>query len=245
VHYQPLVDLVSGRVVGAEALLRMIGPHGDLLTPSSFISIAEETGLIVPVGAGVLDDACAHLQEWRLALGELAPATVSVNLSARQLSTAGFAEVVTRALERYGIAPGDLTLELTESTLIEAGRAAVDTLVALHDLGTRLAIDDFGTGYSSLSYLKRFPVDIVKVDRTFVEGLGVDNHDTEIVRAVVALGQALGIVTVAEGVETVEQLEALRSLGCDAAQGYLFSRPVPADQLGDAVSRIHARPLPR
>ena len=239
VHYQPIVDLVTGRVIGAEALLRMMGPHNELLMPGSFISIAEETGLIVPVGAGVLDDACAQLRRWRKELGDDAPATVSVNLAARQLSTAGFAELVRRTLERHRIEPADLTLELTESTLIQAGREALDAVVALHDLGVRLAIDDFGTGYSSLSYLKRFPVDIVKVDRNFVDGLGNAPNDTEIVRAVLALGQSLGLVTVAEGVETKDQLQLLRELGCDGAQGYLLSRPVPAAELPAAVVGIH------
>jgi len=238
VHYQPIVDLVTEQVVGAEALLRMVGPHGELLMPSSFVSIAEETGLIVPVGAGVLDDACRQLVGWRKELGTIAPPTVSVNLAARQLSTGGFVEMVERVLDQHGVVPGDLTLELTESTLIEAGRHALDTLHGLHELGVRIAIDDFGTGYSSLSYLKRFPVDTVKVDRSFVEGLGTVASDTEIVRAVLALGQALGLTTVAEGVETTDQLSTLRELGCDVAQGYFFSRPVPADRMSEAMAQV-------
>jgi diguanylate cyclase (GGDEF)-like protein/PAS domain S-box-containing protein len=239
VHYQPIVDLTTGRVVGAEALLRIMGPHNELLTPASFISIAEETGLIVPIGAGVLDDACRQLVRWREELGPGAPETISVNLSARQLSTGSFTDVVVRTLERHGLEPGDLTLELTESILIEAGRAAVDTLESLHDLGVALAIDDFGTGYSSLAYLKRFPVDIVKVDRSFVDGLGEQANDTEIVKAVLALGQSLGILTIAEGVETQGQLDALRDLGCDCAQGYLLARPVRSYELPGAIGRIH------
>ncbi len=237
VHYQPIVELERGRVIGAEALLRIQGPHGDLLRPASFISIAEETGLIVPVGAGVLDTACRQLVRWRAELGDRAPATVSVNLAARQLASGCFAEVVERTLQRHGLDAASLTLELTESTLIEAGRHALDSVGGLHELGVQLAIDDFGTGYSSLSYLKRFPVDIVKVDRSFVDGLGTTSNDTEIVRAVLALGQSLGITTVAEGVETPQQLDALRALGCDRAQGYLFGRPLPPSELGAAVAR--------
>ncbi len=238
VHYQAIIDLVTGQVVGAEALLRIMGPHRELLTPSSFISIAEDTGLIVPIGAGVLDDACRQVGLWREELGPEAPTTVSVNLSARQLTTPTFADVVQRTLERHELEPTSLTLELTETTLIAAGRLAHDTLETLHDSGVGLAIDDFGTGYSSLAYLKRFPVDIVKIDRSFVDGLGEQANDTEIVKAVIALGQSLGLVTVAEGVETEQQLDILRSLGCDCAQGYLLARPMPSDQLGKAVERI-------
>ena len=238
VHYQPIVDLVTGQVVGAEALLRIMGLHNELLTPSSFISIAEDTGLIVPIGAGVLDDACRQLGLWREELGAGAPRTVSVNLSGRQLTIPAFADMVQRTLDRHDLEPTSLTLELTETTLIEAGRMAHGTLEVLHDAGVSLAIDDFGTGYSSLAYLKRFPVDIVKIDRSFVDGLGEQASDTEIVRAVIALGQSLGLVTVAEGVETQAQLDALRALGCDCAQGYLLARPVPSDQLGDALEQV-------
>ena len=241
VLYQPIVDLTSGEIVGAEALLRILGPHGELLTPSSFIGIAEETGLIVPIGAGVLDDACRQLTVWREELGALAPRAVSVNVSARQIATRAFPGVVERTLERHGVDPGSMTLELTETTLIEAGHAAFDAVEELHELGVRLAIDDFGTGYSSLAYLKRFPVDVVKIDRSFVDGLGEQQHDTEIVRAVLALGQSLGLITVAEGVETPDQLALLRQLGCDSAQGFLLSRPVPSRELGPTIERIRAR----
>jgi diguanylate cyclase (GGDEF)-like protein len=230
VLYQPIVDLHTGATVSAEALLRVLGPSGEVLAPSTFITIAEDTGLIVPVGAGVLDDACKQMARWRDAAAS-APASVSVNVSARQITTRAFSAVVERALASHDLAPAAVTLELTETTLIEAGHMAIETLAELHELGVRLAIDDFGTGYSSLSYLKRFPVDIVKIDRSFVAGLGVDQHDTEIVRAVLALGQSLGLTTVAEGVETLDQLGLLRELGCDRAQGYLLARPLPADDL--------------
>jgi diguanylate cyclase (GGDEF)-like protein/PAS domain S-box-containing protein len=244
VLYQPIVDLTSGAVIGAEALLRVLGPSGELLTPASFIGIAEETGLIVPIGAGVLDDACRQLALWREDLGDRAPRTVSVNVSARQIATRAFSDVVARTLERHALDPESLTLELTETTLIEAGHAAYDAVEALHELGVSLAIDDFGTGYSSLAYLKRFPVDIVKIDRSFVAGLGQQQHDTEIVRAVLALGQSLGLVTVAEGIETPEQRAMLRELGCDRGQGFLLARPVPSLEVVPTIERIGAHALP-
>ena len=244
VHYQPIVDLRDGTVVAAEALLRIMGPNDELLTPASFISIAEDTGLIVPVGAGVLDHACRQLAAWQATPGR-GPAAVSVNLSARQITTRTVPGVVQRTLEEHGVEPSSLTLELTETTLIEAGHVALDTVEALHELGVKLAIDDFGTGYSSLSYLKRFPVDIVKVDRGFVAGLGTQQHDTEIVRAVLALGQSLGLTTVAEGVETTAQLDLLRELGCDCAQGFLLARPAPGDELAGQEARIRATVLGR
>jgi diguanylate cyclase (GGDEF)-like protein len=243
VLYQPIVDLSTGEIAGAEALLRILGPHGELLTPSSFVSIAEDTGLIVPVGAGVLDHACQQLMEWQWELGDAAPRYVSVNLSARQITTRHFPSVVARTLAQYGVEPRCLTLELTETTLIEAGHSALDTVEELHELGVCLAIDDFGTGYSSLSYLKRFPVDVVKVDRSFVAGLGKQQHDTEIVRAVLALGQSLHLTTVAEGVETTEQLYMLQDLGCDSAQGFLLARPIEGAELGAASDHIRGAVL--
>ena len=238
VLYQPIVDLESGVTTGAEALLRLLGPSGEVLGPSAFITIAEDTGLIVPVGAGVLDDACRQVARWRSGAAN-GPSAVSVNVSARQITTRAFSAVVERALATYDLPPSAITLELTETTLIEAGHTAIDTLAELHELGVGLAIDDFGTGYSSLSYLKRFPVDIVKIDRSFVAGLGTDQHDTEIVRAVLALGQSLGLTTVAEGVETLAQLDLLRELGCDRAQGFLLARPLAADDLHARTSDIH------
>ncbi|HEX4867512.1 MAG TPA: EAL domain-containing protein [Acidimicrobiales bacterium] len=239
VLYQPIVDLATGRVVEVEALLRIVGPHRELLTPASFITIAEETGLIVPIGAGVLDDACAQMRRWQDELGDQAPGRVSVNLAARQL-TRLFPAVVEASLERHGIRPEALTFELTETALIEAGRDALSTIEHLHDLGVRFAIDDFGTGYSSLAYLKRFPVDIVKIDRTFTKGLGTQQDDTEIVRAVLALAHSLGLTCVAEGVETAEQLQLLHELGCEHAQGYLLSRPVAAPDLPKTFAGIVA-----
>ncbi len=239
VLYQPIVDLRTGTVVGAEALLRVVGPHQELLTPASFIAIAEETGLIVPLGAGVLDRACEQLATWQRQLGDRAPQHITVNLAARQL-TRLFPAVVEGALATHGLRPDQLVLELTETALIEAGQEALDAIEHLHSLGVRLAIDDFGTGYSSLAYLKRFPVDIVKIDRTFTRGLGTDQHDTEIVRAVVALARSLDLVCVAEGIETREQLHQLHRLGCDEGQGFLLARPLPGPELAGALDAIAA-----
>src|SRR5690606_31099393 len=209
--YQPIVDLHTGQLVGAEALLRVIGPPRELLTPASFINVAEDTGLIVPLGSAVLEGACAQLRDWQRDLGQRAPRHVAVNVAARQLTSLLPGEVEA-ALDRCSLDPGQLVLELTETALIEAGREALDAVEHLHGLGVRFAIDDFGTGYSSLAYLKRFPVDIVKIDRSFTRGLGQQQHDTEIVRAVVALARSLRLTCVAEGVETEDQLLALRDL---------------------------------
>ncbi len=237
VVYQPIVDLSDGSVAGAEALLRILGPNQELLAPASFIEIAEETGLIVPIGAGVLDDACRQMATWKRTLDSAAPGHIAVNIAARQLNRF-LPTLVEGALDRHGLEPSALTLELTETALIEAGHEALKCVSDLHRLGVRLAIDDFGTGYSSLAYLKRFPVDVVKIDRSFTRGLGHQQHDTAIVRAVIALARSLGIEVVAEGVETAEQLAILRDLGCASAQGYLLSRPVEGATLPESFGAI-------
>ena len=229
-HYQPLVDLRTGALCGAEALVRLHHPDRGLIPPAEFIPIAEETGLIVPLGAWVVAEAVAQAAAWRsLQPVDAPPMTVSINLSGRQLSTPGFAVEVGSAIARSGADASHLCFEVTENTLLDAGGASVATLERLKELGVRLAIDDFGTGHSSLTWLRRLPADFLKVDRTFVAGLGTDPGDTAIVRAVLNLGQALGLSTVAEGVETPEQLAALRELGCDWAQGYHLARPGPPE----------------
>jgi diguanylate cyclase (GGDEF)-like protein len=229
-HYQPIIELETGRTTGNEALLR-ISDGGELVLPEEFVSVAEESGLIVSIGAGVIGEACRQAVRWRKVLGNAAPALVTVNVSGRQLSATGIVEQVRAALELSGATGDMLCLELTEGVLIEAGRPTLAALEELKEMGVTLGIDDFGTGYSSLSYLKRFPVDFLKVDRSFIRGLGEDPEDTVIVRAVVALGQSLGLATIAEGVETETQLAALQHLGCDMAQGFYFARPMPADDL--------------
>jgi len=231
VHFQPVVDLDTATVLGAEALLRLPDGHGGLRAPAEHVAVADESGLIVPIGAVVLDRACAALARWRVELGTDAPGHVAVNIAGRQLGSPDLADAVDRVTATHGLAPCDLVLELTESTVIGADRATLRTVERLDEMGARLAIDDFGTGYSSLAYLKRFPIRIVKIDRTFVAGLGTDRSDTEIVRAVVSLGDALGLDVVAEGIETPAQLAAVRDLGCRQGQGYLLARPAPADHL--------------
>jgi diguanylate cyclase (GGDEF)-like protein/PAS domain S-box-containing protein len=228
-EYQPVINLVTGSVEGVEALVRWLHPTQGMLQPASFIEIAEETGAISEVGNFVIREACSQLGRWIMD-GDVSPNfTVSVNVSARQFEGSDLIEVVSQALALSGLTPSQLVLEITEGTLMEP--ASIDALRELHDLGVQVAIDDFGTGYSSLYYLKRFPVDIVKIDRSFVDGLGHDPDDEAIVSAVLGLGHALGLLVVAEGVENETQMQALSALGCDSAQGFLISRPLPASAI--------------
>jgi len=230
VHYQPSVSLRTGRVTAVEALARWEHPERGLLGPMEFIGLAEDTGLIVGLGLRVLSDACAQAKAWTDRLGEDAP-RVHVNLSAQQLTAANLAALVRGVLEGNGLAPDRLCLEITESVLMEDAPAVIEALRRLKNIGVLLAIDDFGTGYSSLSYLRRFPVDVLKVDQSFVDGLGPDPEDSAIVATIVNLAVILDLEAVAEGVETLEQLERLRELGCAGAQGYLFARPAPAEEV--------------
>ena len=194
--------------------------------------MAEESGLIIPIGAWVLQEACCQLKSWQaLQIGSGLQGAMEVNLSARQIDHPEIVDTVEKILRNTGLAPQNLTLEITESALMNDAAAALEVLRALKDLGVTLAIDDFGTGYSSLSYLQRFPLDILKVDKSFVDELGSNPEGSEIVAAVINLAHALGLQVIAEGVETEIQLEELRRLDCDFAQGYLFSRPVPASEL--------------
>jgi diguanylate cyclase (GGDEF)-like protein/PAS domain S-box-containing protein len=230
VFYQPLVEIRSGELVGVEALLRWAHPQRGLISPTSFIPLAEETGLIVPIGRFVLEEAVAQLARWQ----EMAPGrqlTVNVNLSARQLRHPELVETVATIIAAHGIDPAALCLELTESTFMEDLAVHRETIAGLRALGVRLAIDDFGTGFSSLTYLKRFPVDMLKIDQAFVRGLGIDAADMSIVESVVDLAHALGLVVVAEGVETGEQAAHLSMLHCDLAQGFHFARPQPPEEL--------------
>jgi diguanylate cyclase (GGDEF)-like protein/PAS domain S-box-containing protein len=229
VHYQPEMDLTSNRVVGAEALVRWHHPVEGLLEAGAFIALAEETGLILELGPWVLGEACRQAGEWaRQFPGRLS--LLRVNLSARQITQPDLVEVVVGALDESGLDPSALCLEITETALMADVATSVDVLSKLRDLGIVVAVDDFGTGYSSLSYLKRFPVDVLKIDRSFVEALGADDDATAITHAILSLGQALGLCVVAEGVETRRQLAVLRELGCERAQGFLFSPAVPPEQ---------------
>ena len=226
-HYQPQVDLASGAIVGAEALLRWRHPERGQVTPASFIPLAEETGLILPLGEWVLKRACAQLCEWQRAGLALVP--VSVNLSALQFSEPIVA-CLRRVLDDYGVDPALIELELTESASMADADKSCALLLRLKAMGVRLAIDDFGTGYSNLNYLKRFPVDKLKLDQSFVRDILSDGDDLAISRAVVAMAHGLRLTVVAEGVESAGQLELLARLGCDLAQGYLFSPPVPPER---------------
>jgi diguanylate cyclase (GGDEF)-like protein/PAS domain S-box-containing protein len=237
VHYQPCVSLVDGRITAVEALARWHHPERGMLAPQEFIALAEDTGLIVGLGLRVLSDACTQGRRWMDILGADAP-RVHVNLSARQLTAANLAVLVRTVLDASGLSPDRLCLEITESVLMEDAPAVIEALRRLKNIGVVLAIDDFGTGYSSLSYLRRFPVDVLKVDQTFVDGLGPDPEDSAIVAAIVNLADTLELEAIAEGVETAEQLERLRTLGCGAAQGFLFSHPKPAPDITPVLTTI-------
>jgi diguanylate cyclase (GGDEF)-like protein/PAS domain S-box-containing protein len=228
VHYQPKVDLESERLVGLEALVRWAHPARGLIPPGQFIPVAEETGLILPLDRFVLETACRQARTWRTTGLSEGPLVIAVNLSAQQFRNPRLAEEVTRVLADSGLDPDALEIEITESTAMGNANTTAQTLERLKGIGVRLAIDDFGTGYSSLGYLRRFPLDVLKVDRSFVGGLPANRGDAAIVQAVVAVARALGLKVVAEGVETTEQLVELRSLGCDMGQGYFFGKPVPA-----------------
>jgi diguanylate cyclase (GGDEF)-like protein/PAS domain S-box-containing protein len=231
VHYQPVVDVATAAVLGYEALVRWEREPGRLVPPAEFIHLAEDTGLIVPIGSWVLHTACEQAARWHeeaRRAGRPAP-TVAVNLSPRQFDGGDVVERVAMAIDATGIDPDALWLEITESALMRDTASTTTVLRDLRALGVHLSVDDFGTGYSSLSYLKRFPVEALKIDRSFTDGLGTEPEDTAIVTAVVGLAHALNVIAIAEGVETEAQLAHLRRLGCDHAQGYLFGRPAPAD----------------
>jgi EAL domain-containing protein (putative c-di-GMP-specific phosphodiesterase class I) len=222
--------LPRGKIVGTEALVRWQHPTRGLVAPGEFISIAEETGLIVPLGAEVLREAAQQTKTWQQYPG-CSELTVAVNLSAVQLKQFDLVDMVEAVLRDTGLAPSTLEFEITESVLMHDASQATRILESLKALGVRLSVDDFGTGYSSLSYLKRFPIDTVKIDRSFVDGLGQDPADSAIVAAVVGVANALNLETIAEGVETPLQLRELINLGCTYAQGYLFARPQLATDL--------------
>jgi diguanylate cyclase (GGDEF)-like protein len=226
VHYQPIFELDNSQITGLEALVRWEHPEKGLVAPGHFIPLAEDTGLIVPIGKWVLEEACRQMREWQLQHDSAERMFVSVNLSARQLQDPALVQDVEHALRSTGLDPACLQLEITESVVMQEPEATVFKLNALKSLGIQLAVDDFGTGYSSLAYLRRFPVDVLKIDRTFVSGLGQNEHDPAIVQTVVALARALGLRTTAEGIEERSQWTRLRELGCDHGQGYVFSRPL-------------------
>jgi len=237
--YQPRIELASQRIAGAEALLRWRHPQMGLVSPAQFIPLAEETGLIVPIGEWVLEEACREAQTWQVP--GLPSIGVAVNLSARQFSHDTLVDSIAGAMARHSLVAGQLELEITESMVMNNPEQAVSLLSALKAMGCHLSIDDFGTGYSSLAQLKRFPVDSLKIDRSFVQDLPGDADDVAITRAVIAMAHSLKLRVVAEGVETREQLQFLRDHGCDDVQGYFFGRPMPAPEFAQALANDRLR----
>ncbi len=235
VHFQPVVSIADGKVVGAEALVRWAHPTRGLLAPSHFIGLAEDTGLILPLGRVVLERACQQAREWRERFD--VPVAVAVNLSARQFQQKGLVEEIEDILVRTSVDPSQISLEITESLAMEDAERTIQILTRLKKLGVKVSIDDFGTGYSALGYLANFPVDLVKVDRSFVERVEVDPVKSAIVSAVVNLSKAIGITTVIEGVETKEQLEHLRGIGATIVQGYYFAKPMAPEALTELLSQ--------
>lgn len=230
-HFQPQYDLRTGRIAGVEALIRWQHPELGLLSPENFVPLAEETGLIVPIGEWVLRNACQTLRSWMDEGFDLDRMAVNINLSSRQLRHERLNDQVFSILKEYGIPAQQIELEITEGTLMQDPESAAKVLQRFMDEGIEISIDDFGTGYSSLSYLKRLPINKLKIDRSFVSDIPHSQNDMEIARAVIALARSLNLTVVGEGVETEAQAEFLRVEGCDVAQGYLYSKPVPADQM--------------
>jgi EAL domain-containing protein (putative c-di-GMP-specific phosphodiesterase class I) len=228
-YYQPKVELASGRIAGVEALIRWVSPQFGLVSPADFIAIAEETGLIVPIGRWVVQTACAQNRAWQK--GGLPLLRIAVNISARQMADKGLVNFIVDSMTRRGLTAESLELEITESGVMSNQDHAEKVLNQLKALGFHLTMDDFGTGYSSLAYLKRFPFDSVKIDQSFVRGIPANRDDCAIVEAIVAMAQSLELKVVAEGVETQEQSEFLRNLGCDQIQGYVFSKPIPSAEI--------------
>ena len=247
-HYQPVVALGSGEITGLEALVRWRHPDRGLLDPSEFVSIAEESGLIDPIGRWVQESACGQVLEWHQRRPDQRPFDISVNLSARQVAHRDLADSVAEILARTGLDPVHLHLEITESVLVEESAAATATLEALSEIGVGLVLDDFGTGYSSLAYLNCFPFDALKIDRSFVDALGIEEERTAIVEAIIGMARALSLDVIAEGVENEVQLSELRRLGCDYAQGHLFSRALPLEEvtglLGEGPQNRYSGILP-
>lgn len=242
-HYQPKVDLRSGRVVGAEALLRWISPTRGMISPLQFIPMAEKSGLIVPLGAWVIERVCAQIRQWRDA--GLEKFGVAVNVSARQFQSGKLEDLISAALRDQDLEPQCLMLELTESMLMDDPEEAVSRLTALRQTGVQIALDDFGTGYSSLGYLGRFPIDQLKIDRSFITDIVTDPKSATIATSIIALAHRMRLRVVAEGVETEAQLGYLRQYGCDEMQGYFFSKPLPPEAFAELLRQGIALPAPQ
>jgi len=234
-HYQPKVSLASHRIVGAEALVRWNSAHSGMVSPASFIPLAEETGLIIPLGIWVLRTACRQNRAWQDA--GYPPIPISVNLSPRQLARGDIVEVVKRILDETGLQAQYLELEITESVMTTDVEKSFALLTQLRALGVKISLDDFGTGYSSLSYLKRFPVDTLKIDQSFVRDIATDQDSGAIVKAILSLGRNLNLTVLAEGIETQDQFRFLLANGCDEGQGYLMSKPIPNKNFVDLLTQ--------
>jgi len=249
VYYQPVMDIGDGSITGVEALVRWNHPERGILLPSEFLSEAETSGHVVPIDRWVLREACRQVRAWQTSIPGAEHLSLHVNLSARDLQHEGLTDEIADAVRGSGFAPADVILEITETTLVQDADAVATELSKLKELPVQLALDDFGTGYSSLSHLYEFPIDIIKIDRSFVGALGIDTRSPDLVKALVELGHTLGLTVVAEGVEQAAQLEYLRSIGCERAQGYYFAKPLNAEDLERFLRRAapHApsRPLTR
>ena len=242
VQYQPIVSLETSNLRGFEALVRWRHPERGLISPIDFVPVAEETGLIMPIGAWVLKESCRQMQRWQAMFPSDPQLFISVNLSGKQFAQPDLMSEVAAIIEETGLDPRSLKLEITESVVMENIETATEMLKQLRALGLKLSIDDFGTGYSSLSYLHRFPIDTLKIDRSFVTQMSDNNENMEIVRTVVMLAQNLGMDVVAEGVETSEQLSLLQRLGCEFGQGYFFSKPVEASGAEKIIAETYSFP---
>ncbi len=238
-YYQPIVALATGRIMGFEALVRWQHPEQGVISPAKFVPIAEETGLIIPLGQWVLREACRQLKRWQDEFASEPPLTISVNLSSRQFSQPSLINQIRQILTDTGVDAHCLKLEITESAIMENTESAMDMLLQLKAMGIQLSVDDFGTGYSSLGYLYRFPMDVLKIDRSFVSRVDVDGEKLELVRTIITLAWNLGMDVVAEGVETTKQLAQLKALKCEYAQGYLFSKPLTRTDAAKLIPQSH------
>jgi EAL domain-containing protein (putative c-di-GMP-specific phosphodiesterase class I) len=244
VHFQPIVELATGRTVAVEALLRWNHPTRGLIGPDEFIPMAEETGAIHAFGQWVLSEACRQAVEWNAGVCSDDPIAIGVNLSGRQLEDSALVNLVAAVLEETGLPPELLILEITETILMQDLEGTISKLSELRELGVRLSVDDFGTGYSSLQYLRRFPLDSLKIAKSFVDGVAGPSQDAAVARAIVDLGETFNLRVVAEGVETIEQHERLLELGCELGQGYLFARPAPASEIETQLTGARVVPGP-
>jgi EAL domain-containing protein (putative c-di-GMP-specific phosphodiesterase class I) len=233
IHYQPIIDLGSSKITGMEALVRWNHPRRGLVPPMKFIPLAEETGLIVPLGEWIIVEACKQIQSWLTEYSGRFDFSLTVNISIRQFHQKDLVDVVSRALNESGLSPRSLILEITESFMMQDAENTIDKLQQLKNLGIRLAIDDFGTGYSSLSYLQRFPIDILKIDKSFIDKLGHGSEGNAVAKAIIIMGESLRLKTIAEGIEHEHQIAELKNLGCGSGQGYHFARPLTIDGMRD------------